>query len=500
MKQNPDSNNDFEFLYSLSKALSSTLDQTQLLDMIIEAAKTLTMAEASSLLLLDENTQRLHFAHATGQVSEELKKLSLPMGQGIAGWVAREKKPQIVNQADKDNRWYKGIDEKTKFITRSLLCVPLVLDDKTVGVIEVLNKQESQSFDERDQDLLLKVAEMAARVLENADKYHKLQTENLQLRDDIASRYTIIGESPSIQEVLGLAQKVALSNTTVLLQGENGTGKELLARYIHNQSPRRDRAFIAVNCAAIPLELLESELFGHEKGSFTGAINLRRGRFELAHQGTIFLDEVGDLPLAVQAKILRVLKEREFERLGGSETIKVDVRIVGATNHDLIQLVRENQFREDLYYRLNVFQIFLPPLRQRREDIPVLAEHFLKYFCRETKKNIMGFSAAVINSMLEYSWPGNIRELQNVVERAVVISSGKVINNIMLQDINIGGKKDMALSSNIPWDEAQKIFKKEYLIKVLNANKWNQRKAASAIKIQPTYLSRLIKELNITKP
>ncbi|MDQ7798397.1 MAG: sigma 54-interacting transcriptional regulator [Candidatus Edwardsbacteria bacterium] len=500
MKQSPDSNNDFEFLYSLSKALSSTLDQTQLLDMIIEAAKTLTMAEASSLLLLDENTQRLHFAHATGQVSEELKKLSLPIGQGIAGWVAREKKPQIVNQADKDNRWYKGIDEKTKFITRSLLCVPLVLDDKTVGVIEVLNKLESQSFDERDQELLLKVAEMAARVLENADKYHKLQTENLQLRDDIASRYTIIGESPSIREVLGLAQKVALSNTTVLLQGENGTGKELLARYIHNQSPRRDKAFIAVNCAAIPLELLESELFGHEKGSFTGAINLRRGRFELAHQGTIFLDEVGDLPLAVQAKILRVLQEREFERLGGSETIKVDVRIVGATNHDLIQLVRENQFREDLYYRLNVFQIFLPPLRQRREDIPVLAEHFLKYFCRETKKNIMGFSAAVINSMLEYSWPGNIRELQNVIERAVVISSGKVINNIMLQDISVGGKKEMTLPSNIPWDEAQKIFKKEYLIKILNANNWNQRKAASAIKIQPTYLSRLIKELNITKP
>ncbi len=499
MENIPETNNDFEFLYSLSKALSSTLDQPQLLDMIIEAAKALTLAEASSLLLLDENTQRLHFAHATGQVSEELKKLSVPMGQGIAGWVAREKKPQIVNQTDKDERWYKGIDEKTKFNTRSLLCVPLVLDDKTVGVIEVLNKQEGQFFDQRDQDLLLKVAEMAARVLENADKYHKLQTENLQLKDDIASRYTIIGESPSIQEVLGLAQKVALSNTTVLLQGENGTGKELLARYIHNQSPRRDKAFIAVNCAAIPLELLESELFGHEKGSFTGAINLRRGRFELAHQGTIFLDEVGDLPLAVQAKILRVLQEREFERLGGSETIKVDVRIVGATNHDLVQQVRENRFREDLYYRLNVFQIFLPPLRQRREDIPVLADHFLKYFCHETKKNIGGFSADVISSMLEYNWPGNIRELQNVIERAVVISSSKVIDNIMLQDIKVGNKNDLDLPANLAWDEAQKIFKKEYLVKALNANSWNQRKTALALKIQPTYLSRLIKELNISK-
>jgi Nif-specific regulatory protein len=499
MNKNLEANNDFEFLYSLSKALSSTLDQSQLLDMIIEAAKTLTMAEASSLLLLDENTQRLHFAHATGQVSEELKKLTVPMGQGIAGWVAREKTPQIVNQTEKDNRWYKGIDEKTKFNTRSLLCVPLVLDDKTVGVIEVLNKQEGQFFDERDQDLLLKVAEMAARVLENADKYQKLQTENLQLKDDIASRYTIIGESPSIQEVLGLAQKVALSNTTVLLQGENGTGKELLARYIHNQSSRRDKAFIAVNCAAIPLELLESELFGHEKGSFTGAFNLRRGRFELANQGTIFLDEVGDLPLAVQAKILRVLQEREFERLGGSETIKVDVRIVAATNHDLIQLVKENKFREDLYYRLNVFQIFLPPLRQRKEDIPVLADHFLKYFCRETKKNISAFSANVINSMLEYNWPGNIRELQNVIERAVVISSGKVIDNILLQDISGNPQNGLELQANIAWDEAQKVFKRQYLIKALNVHGWNQRKTAVALKIQPTYLSRLIKELNVLK-
>lgn len=500
MSRNPDYGSDLEFLYSLSKALSSTLDQAQLLDMIIEAAKTLTMAEASSLLLLDESTQRLNFAHATGQVSEELKKLSVPVGQGIAGWVAREKKPQIVNQADKDGRWYKGIDEKTKFTTRSLLCVPLMLDDRTVGVIEVLNKQEGQFFDQHDQDLLLKVAEMAARVLENADKYHRLQTENLQLRDDIASRYTIIGDSPSIREVLGLAQKVALSNTTVLLQGENGTGKELLARYIHNQSPRRDKPFIAVNCAAIPLELLESELFGHEKGSFTGAFNLRKGRFELAHQGTIFLDEVGDLPLAVQAKILRVLQEREFERLGGNETIRVDVRIVGATNQDLVKLVRENKFREDLYYRLNVFQIFLPPLRQRREDIPVLADHFLKYFCRETKKNLAGFTPEVIASMLNYSWPGNIRELQNVIERAVVVASGKTVDNIMLQDISSHPERLSGIPADVPWEDAQRLFKKEYLERALGSHDWNQRQTAKTLKIQPTYLSRLIKELNITKP
>ncbi|MEW6686799.1 MAG: sigma 54-interacting transcriptional regulator [Candidatus Edwardsbacteria bacterium] len=490
---------ELEFLFSFSQALSSTLDQHQLLDIIIEAAKTLTQAEASSLLLMDETTQRLHFAHTTGQVSEELKRLSVPMGQGIAGWVARERKPQIVNQVNKDERWYKGIDERTKFTTRSLLCVPLVVGDKTVGVIEVINKKEGEIFGERDQGLLLKVAGLAAQVLENANKYQKLQDENIQLRDEIASRYTIIGQSQAIQDVLGLAQKVARGNTTVLVQGENGTGKELLARFIHTKSPRAEKSFIAVNCAAIPVELLESELFGHEKGAFTGAINRRKGRFELAHQGTIFLDEVGDLPMAVQAKILRVLQEREFERLGGIETIKVDVRIIAATNHDLLQLVKDNTFREDLYYRLNVFQIFLPPLRQRQEDIPILAQHFLERFTRETKKNISGFSPEVLRAFQDYSWPGNIRELQNVIERAVVLASGPTININHLPSFTKEEKTNLHLSSTLDWEEAQKNFKKEYLTKTLMAHNWNQRQTAIALKIQSSYLSRLIKELEISK-
>ena len=491
---------ELEFLLSFSKSLSSTLDQSQLLNIIIESAKTLTQAEASSLLLLDPATQNLHFVHATGEISEELKKLSIPMGQGIAGWVAREQKPQIVDQAEQDERWYKGIDEKTKFTTKSLLCVPLLSGGQTIGVIEVLNKKEGHQFDQQDQDFLLRFADLAAQVLENVDKYHRLKDENLQLRDELASRYTIFGKSQAVEEVLGLARKVASGNTTVLLQGENGTGKELLARFIHYQSPRSEKAFVAINSAAIPVDLLESELFGHEKGAITGASRRRKGRFELAAGGTIFFDEVGDLPQAIQAKILRVLQEREFERRGSSETIKVDVRIIAATNKDLLNLVKSGLFREDLYYRLNVFQIFLPPLRQRGEDIPVLARHFLEFYSRETKKQVSGFSEEAVKAMQNYSWPGNIRELQNAVERAVVLCSGQMITLQNLPRLVDGPYTRDGIPPTLTWDNAQETFKREYMIKALEVNGWNQRKTAKILDIQSSYLSRLLRELSIIRP
>ncbi len=499
MKSDIDPKKELEFFYTFSQTLFSTMDQDRLLDIIIETAKNLTHAEGSSLLLLDQASQNLLFAHATGEVSEELKKLTVPMGQGIAGWVARERKPQIVNAADQDKRWYKGIDEQTNFVTRSLLCVPLLVGDRTVGVIEVINKCDGTNFNQDDQEILQKVASLAATVLENASQYQKLKDNYTQLKKEIAGRYDIIGQSAAIREVMGLAQKVAAGTTTVLLQGENGTGKELLARYIHDQSGRADGPFVAVNCAAIPVDLLESELFGYEKGAFTGAVGRRKGHFESAHGGTIFLDEVGDLPLAVQAKILRVLQEREFIRLGGTETIRVDVRIVAATNQHLQDLVKRSLFREDLYYRLNVFQIFLPPLRQRKDDIPVLTQHFLDRFNRETTKNIQGLTEQALRSLTDYHWPGNIRELQNVIERAMVLASGRMIEQQHLPAMGPAGASDADVPPAISLDEAQRKFKRQYLARALASNNWNQRKTAAALQIQPTYLSRLIKELGISK-
>lgn len=244
---------------------------------------------------------------------------------------------------------------------------------------------------------------------------------------------------------------------------------------------------------------MESELFGHERGAFTGAVSRRKGRFETAHQGTIFLDEVGDLPPAVQSKILRVLQEREFERLGSSLTIKVDVRIIAATNKDLQELTRKGLFREDLYYRLNVFQIFLPPLRQRPGDIAILANHFLEKFRQETKKNVKGFSEAALKALEGYPWPGNVRELQNVVERAVVLASSEKVELEHLPALSALQLDGQPLAPLYSWDEAQRRFKRDYLIKSLEANGWNQRRTAIALKMQPTYLSRLMKELGVER-
>jgi len=259
---------------------------------------------------------------------------------------------------------------------------------------------------------------------------HRLYAENRALREELRSRHRIegiIGESGQMVEVISLVRRVAASEATVLIRGESGTGKELIAKAIHYASPRAARPLVRVNCAALPENLLESELFGHEKGSFTGAIANRKGRFELADTGTLFLDEIGDLPLHLQAKLLRVLQEREFERVGSSQPIKVNVRILSATHRDLESLMRVGQFREDLYYRLNVVTILVPPLRERRQDLPALMDHFLKLFATKNGKTLRGFSREARDALLRYDYPGNVRELENVVERAVVLSRGDLI-------------------------------------------------------------------------
>jgi DNA-binding NtrC family response regulator len=261
---------------------------------------------------------------------------------------------------------------------------------------------------------------------------HRLYAENRALREELRSRHRIegiIGESGQMVEVISLVQRVAASEATVLIRGESGTGKELIAKAIHYASPRAARPLVRVNCAALPENLLESELFGHEKGSFTGAVASRKGRFELADTGTLFLDEIGDLPLHLQAKLLRVLQEREFERVGSSQPIKINVRILSATHRDLESLLRTGQFREDLYYRLNVVTILVPPLRERRQDLPALMDHFLKFFATKNDKTLRGFSREARDMLLRYDYPGNVRELENLIERAVVLSRGDLIGH-----------------------------------------------------------------------
>ncbi|MFN3476031.1 MAG: sigma-54-dependent transcriptional regulator [Candidatus Methylomirabilales bacterium] len=307
------------------------------------------------------------------------------------------------------------------------------------------------------------------KAIEKALERQTLVRENraLKLRlKEIQTRGGIIGTSPAIQRILDLVQQIAPSSATVLIQGESGTGKEVIAKAIHQGSPRRERPFVKVNCAALPETLLESELFGYERGAFTGAVTSKPGRFELAHGGTLFLDEVGDLSLATQAKLLRVLQEGEFERLGGTKTLQVDVRIVAATNQDLAQAVKEKRFREDLYYRLNVITITLPPLRERREDIPLLAQHFLMLYARRNNKMIKGFSREAFDLLVDYPWPGNVRELENAIERAVVLSRDEVIDVDDLPEALVGeapGERAITIPLGTPLEEVERRLIEETL-------------------------------------
>ncbi len=489
---------ELEKLVLVSERLSSTIQLEKLLEIILDSAQVLTKAEAASLLLLDETINKLKFTVTTGKVKENLKGLVVPLGNAsIAGFVAQSGKPFIANDVEHDSKWYGKIDLETRFKTRSILCVPLMIQEATVGVIEVINKRTRTGFTLEDQELLLHLARQAALAIRNAKNYQELSQSKQYILDALEPRYRIIGKSEVLKKALVLAQRVVQTQTTVLIRGESGTGKELLARFIHYHSLRKDAPFIIVNCAAIPATLIESELFGYEKGAFTGAANRKLGKFELAQHGTLFLDEIGDLALETQVKILRFLEDREFQRLGGKENITVDVRILTATNQHLENMVKEKKIREDLYYRLNVFPVDIPPLRERKEDIPLLIDHFVELFNYETTKKVKKIAPKALTLLQSYDWPGNIRELRNVIERAFVLTP---VDSILPEHIiltpSVIQNPDGADQS---WLEAVHNFKRNYLLKILRQVQGNHRAAATVLKIRPSYLSRLKKELDINE-
>jgi len=327
--------------------------------------------------------------------------------------------------------------------------------------------------------------------------YQDLLKENIYLRQELEKKYEfrdIIGKSHKMQEVLALVKTVARSNSTILIEGESGTGKELVARAIHNSSLRSDGPFVAVSCAALPETLLESELFGHEKGAFTGAVSTKKGRFELANKGTLLLDEIGDISPKTQVDMLRVLEEKEFRRVGGTEVIKTDVRIISATNKDLKGLVEEGRFREDLYYRINVVSIQLPPLRDRKEDVPLLVQHFLRKYCIENKKEIDGLSEEAFRFLIKYDWPGNVRELENAIERAVVITKGRIV---LLEDLPgpIRAEGEFKPATNMQLREVEK----EHILHALELNNWNITRTAKILGIDRNTLSSKIRRYHIKK-
>ena len=383
--------------------------------------------------------------------------------------------------------------------------IPLIGRNGVVGVLAALKRSE-RAFDRDDVVFLEQVARQVAIAVENALDYEKAirdrDTETKQrryLEEEIRTEFgEIVGESPALKSALHLVSVVAPTDSSVMIQGETGTGKELIARAIHNLSGRRERAFVKLNCAAIPLGLLESELFGHEKGAFTGAIAQKTGRFELAHKGTLFLDEVGDIPPELQAKLLRVLQEQEFERLGSNRTHKVDVRLIAATHRDLTMMVKQMTFREDLYYRLKVFPINVPPLRQRTEDIPKLVQHFTEFYARRMNKRIDTIPSETMDALVRYRWPGNVRELQNFIERAVILSPHTVLRAPTSELEPFSAHK----SPNMIMTGLEEI-ERDHILRALEASNWvvgGRSGAAERLGMKRTSLVYKIRKLRIVRP
>lgn len=480
-----------DHLKEISTWVSSVLDLDALLELIINTATRMMQARASSLLLLDEKTKRLYFKVATGEKKEEIRKYELNLGQGIAGFVAEKGEPLLIPDVEKDRRWYKAISESIGFKTRSIACVPMKVNGKIIGVVEIIDKEDGSPIQNADMRTLTVFADLASMAISNAQKIDQFIRENRDLKAELENKYQIIGESEALTKVVSDALKVANSKTSTLILGESGTGKELLARLIHRAGPRKDGPMVVINCAALPETLLEAELFGYERGAFTGATSRKIGKFELADGGTIFLDEIGEMSPGMQAKLLRVLQEQAFYRVGGTMSISVNVRVLSATNRDITKEVAEGKFREDLYYRLNVIQIHMPSLRVRKGDIPILANHFLNVFKQEGGVPHLKISDKAMRKILEYDWPGNVRELRNAIERAVVMGNDI---EILPEDLPIFVPMvdHAGMEAGLTLKDAIDRFKKEFITLSLKYCEGNRGKAAKMMDIQRTYLSRLI--------
>jgi formate hydrogenlyase transcriptional activator len=509
-------------LLEITSSVTSRLDFRQVVEALSTNLFRVMQCDVSALLLPDSESGELRVTtlynpDARGPMREGSL---VPMNSSISGQVLRNAKsvridnfeqvrddPEIYGNPD-GQRLYKRVIEEG---LRASCYLPLLGRNGVVGVL-MLSRRSDHAFEKDDVILLEQVARQVAIAVENALEYEqatkdrdKEAKQRIYLEEEIRAQCgAIVGESPALNAALQLVSVVAPTDSSVLILGETGTGKELVARALHDLSARRGRAFVKLNCAAIPLGLLESELFGHEKGAFTGAIAQKMGRFELAHNGTLFLDEVGDIPLELQAKLLRVLQEQEFERLGGNRTHKVDVRLIAATHRDLPGMVKQSTFREDLYYRLNVFPINVPALRQRTEDIPKLVRHFAELYSRRMNKRIEEIPSETMDRLVRYPWPGNVRELQNFIERAVILSPGSVLR-APISELDPFRAHDHA---NIPTTGLEPItglqeVERDHIIRALEASNWvvgGRTGAAERLGMKRTSLVYRMQKLRISRP
>ncbi|HVB33831.1 MAG TPA: sigma 54-interacting transcriptional regulator [Patescibacteria group bacterium] len=492
-------------LLELTNAVVSRLDLRDLFAAISTSLRRLFDCEYASLSLYEPQTGRmriqvLDFPAGKGWIREEM---SMSVDATPAGQAFRTRQPLIAGRAELARFGLNAIDAEG---LRSILCLPLVGLSRPLGTLNLASLRES-AFSQQDVDFLSRVAQQIAIAVENALAYQRIERqkdrlaeEKLYLEDEIRAEHgldEIVGESATWRRVIEQIRQVAPTESTVLLQGETGTGKELLARLIHQMSERRARTFVKLNCSAIPAGLLESELFGHEKGAFTGAIARRIGRFELADQGTLFLDEIGDVPLELQPKLLRVLQEREFERVGANQTLRVDIRLIAATNRDLASLVSAGQFRADLYYRINIFPVRVPLLRERLDDIPLLARYFTQKHAARADKQIEHIPSEALDAMKNYSWPGNVRELENLIERAVILSPNATLR------VPAVGLENLAPGLAPPRADSLEDVERDHILHILSQTRWRisgPAGAAAKLGMKRTTLQSRMRKLGIRRP
>jgi Nif-specific regulatory protein len=499
-----DNKDTLSLLFQVSEVVAKSSDLEAAVLSVMEGMAEKVGILQAFLTVLNRNSSKIFIEVAYGLTAEQKARGEYKIGEGIIGDVVKTGRPVIIPHISDEPRYLNKTRSTSKLEDEdSFICVPIKAKNQIIGTLSTKLKFNSTRSYQNEMQLLTIMASMFARLVRSRqDKIEELEKLHYQkLRDQGLYSYndritSLVGESGKMQAVYDLIAKVASTNATILIRGESGVGKELAAKAIHDQSPRSRGQMIKVNCAAIPEMLIESELFGYEKGAFTGADKLHKGRFELAEKGTIFLDEIGDLSPNLQVKILRVLQEKEYQRLGGTETLKADVRIITATNRDLEEMMLKNEFREDLYYRLNGFPLIIPSLRERRGDIPLLVNHFIEKYNKIHGLEIKRISSTAIDLLMTYHWPGNIRELENCIERAAILSTDRVIRSHNLPPtLQSAASTHSRIEGSL--EAILENVEKQMLIDALNMSKGNLTKAAEQLKLTERIMGLRIKKYQI---
>lgn len=487
---------DLSVLMKISTTINSIRGLQELQERLLELIFEVVPAKHGAILLNGEPDDPKHeFSSILGldRLSGPTQKITV--SSTVVRRVLNDNAAFLVSDAENNEALH--TDSLIAAHSRSLLCVPLIMVGDTLGVIYLDTDVPDVRFDEDHLQLVTAIAAIAAVAIQNARHIETLENENRRLIADANLEHNMVGESPAMQQIYEIISKVAASESTVLISGESGTGKELAARAIHTNSKRAAKAFVAVNCAALAESLLESELFGHERGAFTGALNQRKGRLEVADGGTIFLDEIAELSAGLQTKLLRVLQEREFERVGGTRSIKIDIRVLAATNQELDVAIANGTFRQDLFFRLNVVELRMPALRERREDIPMLANYFAAKYSEKCNRRVLGISPETQKLLQAYEWPGNVRELENAIERAIVMGTTEDILPEDLPEAILEVKAAAAPESGSGYHESVTDRKKQLIIEAMKKAGGSFTAAAKVLGLHPNYLHRLVRNLNL---